>query len=59
MGEIEERLEHLKSDIEELRIIADKSQVSHNTSLQYTKLLDELDLTNTKNIPILYKTSKN
>ena len=59
MGKIEERLEHLKSDIEELRITADKSHVSHKTSLQYTNLLNELDLTNAKNIPILYKTSKN
>jgi len=59
MGKIEERISHLIADIEELRITAEKSQVAHTMGLKYTQLLDELDLSNKKNLPILVKTSKN
>jgi len=54
---IEERVIHLKSEIEELRITSEKSHVAHITSLKYSNILDELDLSNPKNLPILIKTS--
>jgi len=43
MGKIEERLEHLKSDIEELRITADKSHISHQEIIPHKTMRCCLD----------------
>ena len=52
MGKIEERISHIRSEIEELRITAEKSGVKHEVALNYSKFLDGLDLENKKNLPI-------
>jgi len=56
MSKIEERIAHLKSDIEELRITADQSLAAYTTSAQYSTLLNELHYSS-KNLPIAIKKS--
>ncbi|HEU03644.1 MAG TPA: hypothetical protein ENH95_00745 [Nitrosopumilus sp.] len=57
MSKIEERIAHLKSDIEELRITADQSLAAYTTSAQYSTLLNELHYSS-KNLPIAIKTMR-
>ena len=56
MGKIEEKILHLRSDVEELRMISDQSKIKHQTSLRYFEILEkDLDLKNKKNIEIFFK----
>lgn len=58
MGKIEEKIIHLRSEIDQLRIIADQSKIKHQTALRYFDILENLDLKTKSNIKIFYESLK-
>ena len=55
MGKIEEKILHLRAEIDQLRIIADQSKIKHQTALRYFDILENLDLKTKSNIKIFYE----
>ena len=56
MANIEERITHLKADIEDLQMNAEKSEAAFQTSLKYLKLLSDTNYS--ENIDVLSKSSR-
>jgi len=53
---IEERLSHLKADIEELQMNVERSKVAFQTGHKYMQILEDINLDS--NVEVLSKTSK-
>ena len=58
MGKIEERILHLRAEIDQLRIIADQSKIEHQTGLRHFDIMENLDLKTKSNIKIFFDSIK-
>jgi len=58
MGKIEERIFHLRAEMDQLRIIADQSKIKHQTAIRYFDILENLDLKTKSNLKIFYESLK-